>query len=44
VKRILEKIGYDGWLINEGSTPKGMERTESGLLNAAYTTKLFGGK
>ena len=42
VKRILEKMGYDGWLITEGSTPKGMERTESGMLNAAYATQLFG--
>ncbi|GAB5559835.1 MAG: hypothetical protein SynsKO_14820 [Synoicihabitans sp.] len=42
VKSILEKIGYDGWLINEGSTPKGMDRSESGMLNAAYSTELFG--
>lgn len=42
VKRILREMNYDGWLITEGSTPKGIERTESGMLNAAYSTKLFG--
>ena len=42
VKRILQAMSYEGWLITEGSTPKGMERTESGARNAAYALELFG--
>ena len=42
VKRILQEMNYDGWLITEGSIPKGMDRYEASALSAAYALKLFG--
>ena len=42
IRRLLDTIGYDGWLITEGSVPKGMDRIESGAHNAAYALKKFG--
>ena len=41
VKTLLAEIDYKGWLIIEGATPKGMERTESCEKNAVYANKLF---
>ena len=41
VKGILQEISYPGWLIIEGSTPKGMSRVESCEKNAAYANELF---
>ncbi|MBT5901604.1 MAG: sugar phosphate isomerase/epimerase [Opitutaceae bacterium] len=42
VKRILQEMNYDGWLITEGSIPKGMDRLEASALSAAYALELFG--
>lgn len=44
VKRILQKMNYDGWLITEGSVPKGMDRLEASAQSAAYALDLFGSK
>tara|TARA_R110002049_G_scaffold309268_1_gene519559 strand:+ start:80628 stop:81584 length:957 start_codon:yes stop_codon:yes gene_type:complete len=41
LKRLLHSIDYSGWLIIEGSTPKGMARTEATQRNAAYARNLF---
>lgn len=41
VKTILKKINYQGWLIIEGSTPKGTSRTDATEKNAVYTVNLF---
>ena len=41
VKSLLQSIQYKGWLIIEGSTPKGMSREEGCELNAAYALNLF---
>ena len=41
VKGLLQEMNYQGWLINEGSIPKGMSREEAGARNAAHTLRLF---
>jgi sugar phosphate isomerase/epimerase len=41
VKSLLGKMNYQGWLIIEGSTPKGMSRTEATEKNAVYSRSLF---
>ena len=41
VKTTLEDMRYNGWLILEGSTPKGMSRTEASEINTAYLAELF---
>ena len=41
VKALLKKMNYTGWLINEGSIPKGMSRTEAGEKNAVFVRRLF---
>lgn len=41
VKSLLKKIDYQGWLILEGSVPKGMSRTEASEKNAAIVFDLF---
>lgn len=41
VKTTLEAIQYKGWLILEGSTPKGMSREEGCKYNEDYAQKLF---
>mgnify|MGYP003640794616 CR=1 FL=1 len=41
VKSLLLAMDYAGWLIIEGSTPKGMSREVSGEKNAVYARELF---
>ena len=41
VKQLLTRMDYKGWLIIEGSTPKGMSRTDATRKNAAYAAELF---
>lgn len=41
VKRLLNSMQYKGWLIIEGSTPKGMSREEATERNANFATRLF---
>ena len=41
VKSLLKTINYKGWLIIEGSTPKGMSREEGCEKNAAYALNHF---
>lgn len=41
VKSLLEKINYQGWLILEGSRPKGMSHTEATEKNAEFAADLF---
>lgn len=41
IKRLLQSMHYKGWLIIEGSTPKGMSRAEGCEKNAAYALDLF---
>ncbi|MGY8671271.1 MAG: sugar phosphate isomerase/epimerase family protein [Verrucomicrobiia bacterium] len=41
VKSLLNGMGYQGWLIIEGSTPKGMNREEGGAKNTVFARKLF---
>lgn len=41
VKTLLESMQYKGWLIIEGSFPKGMSRTEATEKNATYALELF---
>lgn len=41
VKSLLNGMGYQGWLIIEGSTPKGMNREEGCKKNAVYARRLF---
>jgi len=41
VKRLLNSMQYKGWLIIEGSTPKGMSREEATERNATFATRLF---
>ena len=43
VKTLLEKTKYQGWLIIEGSTPKGMSKTKSCEINTVFTKQLFNG-
>ena len=42
VKELLEAMGYRGWLIIEGSTPKEMSREEGCQKNAIFAHNLFG--
>lgn len=42
IRRLLDSMGYGGWLITEGSVPKGIGRVEAGAQNAAYALKQFG--
>ncbi|MEM7145327.1 MAG: sugar phosphate isomerase/epimerase family protein [Verrucomicrobiota bacterium] len=42
VKKLLDSLNYRGWLIIEGSTPKGMSREEGCEINAVYARELFG--
>jgi L-ribulose-5-phosphate 3-epimerase len=42
VKSLLQSMQYEGWLIIEGSTPKGMSREEGCEHNAAYALDMFG--
>ncbi|MDF2376748.1 MAG: sugar phosphate isomerase/epimerase [Verrucomicrobiales bacterium] len=42
VKKLLESMSYRGWLIIEGSTPKGMSREEACEKNSAFARELFG--
>ena len=41
VKGILDAMQYKGWLIIEGSVPKGMSREDGSGKNAAYALELF---
>ena len=41
MKSLLRSMQYKGWLIIEGSTPKGMSRAESCEKNAAYALNHF---
>lgn len=41
VNRLLRSMEYRGWLIIEGSTPKGMSRQESCQQNAVFALDLF---
>lgn len=41
LKQLLDTMGYTGWLIIEGSAPKGMSRTEATEKNAAFAQSLF---
>lgn len=41
VKNLLISMQYGGWLIIEGSTPKGMSREEGCAKNAKYARNLF---
>ena len=41
VRLLLKKMKYQGWLIIEGSTPKGTDREEGGAKNAVYARELF---
>lgn len=41
IRSLLRQIDYDGWLILEGSVPKGMSRTDACKMNASYATKVF---
>ena len=42
IKSLLMKIRYRGWLILEGSVPKGMDRVTATEANAEYALTLFG--
>lgn len=42
VKSLLVEMNYDGWLIIEGSNPKGADRVESSAKNAVIVRQLFG--
>ncbi|CAA6692382.1 MULTISPECIES: sugar phosphate isomerase/epimerase [unclassified Lentimonas] len=42
IKGILKTMDYQGWLILEGATPKGMDRLEASKANATYALELFG--
>lgn len=44
VKTLLESMDYQGWLIIEGSKPKGMSREEATSKNASYANSLFNSK
>ena len=41
LKSLLMGMDYRGWLIIEGSTPKGMSRTDATNKNAVYALDLF---
>lgn len=41
VKTLLESMNYRGWLIIEGSKPKGMSREEATSKNAIFANSLF---
>ena len=41
IKTLLEEMNYQGWLIIEGSTPKGMDREQATEQNADFTIQLF---
>lgn len=41
VKRLLQEMHYDGWLIIEGSKPKKMSPTEATKANAKFAIELF---
>jgi L-ribulose-5-phosphate 3-epimerase len=41
IKELLRATQYKGWLIIEGSTPKGMSREEGCEKNATYAINLF---
>lgn len=41
VRRVVQEIGYQGWLPIEGAVPKGADMLESYTYNAAYLRKLF---
>jgi sugar phosphate isomerase/epimerase/acetyl esterase/lipase len=41
VRSLLKKMNYKGWLIIEGSNPKGMDRLKATKINAAYSLELF---
>ena len=41
VRGLLTKMDYQGWLIIEGSVPKGMSRAEATAQNAVYARRLF---
>ena len=41
VKQLLEKMDYQGWLIIEGSKPKGISFDKAASTNASYTKELF---
>ena len=41
VKKLLHKINYQGWLIIEGSSPKGASKTDSCKLNTVFAKQLF---
>ena len=41
VKELLKTMRYDGWLIIEGSVPKGMSREKATEKNAEYAVDLF---
>ena len=42
VKRLLDGMGFEGWLIIEGSTPKGMDRRVATAKNADFANVVFG--
>lgn len=41
IKSLLLKMNYDGWLILEGSVPKGMSRTDACAENTKFASDLF---
>ncbi|MFT5130312.1 MAG: sugar phosphate isomerase/epimerase/dienelactone hydrolase [Rhodothermales bacterium] len=41
VKQLLDAMQYPGWLIIEGSAPKGMNRAEATEKNAGYASRIF---
>lgn len=41
VRLLLKRMKYQGWLIIEGSTPKGTDREEGCAKNAVYARELF---
>ncbi|WP_442509210.1 sugar phosphate isomerase/epimerase family protein [Novipirellula sp. SH528] len=41
IKELLRSMKYTGWLIIEGSTPKGISREEGCEKNATYALELF---
>lgn len=41
VQKVLDEIGYDGWIVMEGAVPEGADLLEAYLTNAAYVRSVF---
>lgn len=41
VKKVLDEIGYEGWVILEGAVPKGANLFDSYVSNTAYVRSVF---